>query len=95
MHVMKTVAKNPNISFREFVCDTVDELSEIDLSGAAMSSTCYVIETGETYILNGKKEWKIYKGVSGSGTGNTGGAGSGSGEDFSGTVIYDGGSSSE
>ena len=39
---------------KHYVCDKKDELSEIDLRTTIMGSTCYVIESGAIYILNGE-----------------------------------------
>ena len=51
---MVQVVRNSNqIGVKHFVCDKKDELSEISLRTTLMGTTCYVIEEGNTYILNG------------------------------------------
>lgn len=39
----------------EMVCDSVEDISS--LPACAMGSRCYVIDSGEMYIMNGRKEW--------------------------------------
>lgn len=53
-------------------------MEAIDVSRSPMGSSCYVINDGDSYILNSKKEWKLVPR-------NSGGGGSG------GDIIYDGG----
>ena len=72
---------------KRFVCDEKSELSKINLRTLRMGSTCYVINSQEIYILNGKGEWVLMKTGSGSGGGSGDG---GSSDDPSG-----GGSSDE
>lgn len=88
--VIKNIANNPNISYREIYCDTVDDMRQVNVTGLPMASTCYIIDTGEQFILNSKGEWKPYRGA----TSSEGDGGGSSGGDFSEVIIYDGGSSS-
>jgi hypothetical protein len=44
-----------------FIADTTDDLLTLD--NCDMGSTCYVIETGETYIANSKSIWFKMGGV--------------------------------
>lgn len=88
--MLKKIAGNPNISYYEFVCDTEDDLPSIETARVPMGSTCYVIDSGITYILNGQKEWKKYTGSSATSGEENGGSGGSSEE----VIIYDGGSSS-
>lgn len=37
--------------------DTEDEVAKIDLKEAAPGSDCFVLETGNVYKLNSKKDW--------------------------------------
>lgn len=47
-------------SFRHFICDSAADLEEMkkQAKDVPMGSTCYIIEDGSFYILNGKREWK-------------------------------------
>lgn len=86
-YILKKVGESSNIPYREYVCDEVIDITLIDTKTCSMGSTCYVINTGETYILNSQKQWKLYTGHNSSG----GSGGSGSPGGSSDTVIYDGG----
>lgn len=67
-YILKRNGKTPNIPFKHFNCDTPSDLSKIDLYLVPMGSTCRIISTGDTYILNSRKEWvKQPKGVINSG----------------------------
>lgn len=41
---------------KEYVVDSEDDVKLLPLDGV-MGSSAFVIETGEVYMLNGKKEW--------------------------------------
>lgn len=86
--ILKKVGESSNIPYREYVCDEVIDITLIDTKTCSMGSTCYVINTGETYILNSQKQWKKYMGIS---SGGTGGGGTGTPNPGD-TIIYDGGS---
>lgn len=86
-YILKKVGGNPNIPYKEFVCDEVIDITLIDTKTVQWGSTCYVINTGETYILNSQKQWKKYQGTT-SGGDTSGGTGGGTSD----TIIYDGGS---
>ena len=69
---MVQVVRNSNqIGVKHFVCDKKDELSEISLRTTLMGTTCYVIEEGSTYILNGSYQWVKKKNTGSSGGGST------------------------
>ena len=51
--MVQAVRNSNQIGVKHFVCDKKDELSEISLRTTLMGTTCYVIEEGSTYILNG------------------------------------------
>ena len=44
----------------EYACDTIKEINSLP-TNCAMGSTCKVLSTGDSYILNGNKEWVINK----------------------------------
>lgn len=77
--ILKKIGKQTNIPYHTFNCDNKSDMEAIDVSRSPMGSSCYVINDGDSYILNSKKEWKLVPR-------NSGGGGSG-GDD----VIYDGG----
>lgn len=53
--IMKT---NGHVTYnlKEFVVDTEADIKLLPLD-CAMGSTAFVINTGDVYMLNGKKEW--------------------------------------
>ena len=55
--MIKLISQNGKIvnGINEYIIDTKDELNKIKYCD--MGSVVFVIETQETYILNGKKEW--------------------------------------
>lgn len=78
-YILKRNGKTPNIPFKHFECDTVSDLSKIDLYLVPMGSTCRIISTGDFYVLNSANKWvkqprgSSSSGGDGSGGGNTGG----------------------
>ena len=42
--------------YKEYVLDTAEELSEIDVDDCCPGSTVYIISTQEVYMLTNKKE---------------------------------------
>ena len=90
-YILKRTGKTPNVPFQHFICDTLEDMDKIDLRGTLtkvpMGSTCYVIDTGAIYFLNGQDQW-IKKPSSG---------GSGGGDEpepeppTDNVIIYDGG----
>lgn len=86
--ILRKIGNADNVAVNYYEADTERDMWQIDVTNAPMGSRCYVIDTGSTYALNSKKEWKIVP--SGGGDviydgGTTGGSSSG------GDVIYDGG----
>lgn len=63
---------------REFVVDTVEDITSIDVSQLLPGSRVFVINTSQWYMLNHRKLWQTI---------NWGSGGGGSG----GSVVYDGG----
>lgn len=53
--IMKT---NGHVTYnlKEFVVDSETDIALLPLE-CAMGSTAFVIETGDVYMLNGKREW--------------------------------------
>ena len=75
-YVLKRIGTVPNIPYRHFECDNIDDLPTIDLYLAPLGSTCYVINAGATYKLNSNKEWVLVPSSgSDSGGGDSGGGG--------------------
>lgn len=92
---LKKIGNDYNIPVNFFECDTDTDLQSIDTTYVIPCSEVYVIDSGNTYVLNTNKEWKLKpsSGGGGSGGGETdyiydGGAPADSSGD---TVIYDGG----
>lgn len=90
-YVLRRIGTVPNIPYRHFECDDIDDLATIDLYLAPLGSTCYVINASSWYKLNSNKEWVLMSSSPSAGGGDTDGDG-GSGEpDSSKTYIWDGG----
>lgn len=87
-YVLKRIGTVPNIPYRHFECDNIDDLVTIDLYLAPMGSTCYVINTGDMYKLNSANEWVH---MSSSSPGGGGGGGGGEEPEPQKTYIWDGG----
>lgn len=85
-HILKTVGKTPNIPLKHFLCDEIVDIANIDTTYLPMGSTVYVINVGDTYILNSVKQWKKMTTSSGSSSG-----GDSSAPNPDDTYIYDGG----
>jgi hypothetical protein len=44
-------------NYKEYFLDTEDELETINVKACSPGSVAFVIENGNLYILNSKKEW--------------------------------------
>ena len=67
-YILKRNGKTPTSNYKHFNCDTPSDLSKIDLYLVPMGSTCRVISTGDTYMLNSEMKWiKQPRGAVGSG----------------------------
>ncbi len=53
--IMKT-SGHVTYGLKEYVVDSEADIEYLPLDGV-MGSTAFVIETGDVYVLNGKKEW--------------------------------------
>lgn len=83
---MVSISANSDIKaygVKHFLADTLTDITGIDISTASVGSTCFVIDSSETYMLNHARQWKKIKRTS---TGGDSGEG-----DISATYIYDGG----
>lgn len=75
--ITNTSKKNNSYKKNDFTCDTEEDLEKIIQYGK-QGSTAFIIETSETYMLNGERQW-IKVNLTG-----------GSGEITYDEVIYDG-----
>lgn len=57
-YILKQVGSVPNIPYHYFECDNESDLTDIETSKIEMGARCYVINSGKTYALNSKKQWK-------------------------------------
>lgn len=90
-YILRNIGEAQNVPYFTFECDDVEDLPLIDVSRAVMGSRCYVINTGNWYALNSKKQWKV---MPASATGSGSGSGSGSGDSGGASdddIIYEGG----
>lgn len=62
--VLVKTGQATNVSLPAFIVDTENEMNAIDTTELIMGSSCYVIETGTSYVLNSSKEWKEKKSTS-------------------------------
>lgn len=84
---MFTIGANGNniaYGIKHLILDDKDDLNKLS-NTESMGTTCFIIETSEYYMLNGKRKWiKINpNGSTTSGSGNEG--------DSSDEIIYEGG----
>lgn len=56
--ILRKVGNSTNIAVNQYEADTELDIKDINVQEAPMGSRCYVIESGNTYILNGSKEWR-------------------------------------
>ena len=56
--LLKIRDKFNNAKYQEYLIDTDDELSEIDISKCSIGSEAYSIESGTRYILDNNREWQ-------------------------------------
>ena len=56
--ILRKVGNSTNIAVNQYEADTELDMKDINVQEAPMGSRCYVIESGNTYILNGSKEWR-------------------------------------
>lgn len=68
----KIVKSNGDVAHdvTEFMVDTIEDISTLP-AHAGMGSKVYVIDSGELYIKNSKKEWKRVSTSSGPGPGSS------------------------
>lgn len=68
----KIVRSNGDIAhdITEFIVDTAEDIAALP-AHAGMGSKVYVIDSGELYIKNSKKEWRRASTSGGSGTGSS------------------------
>ena len=57
-YILRKKGSNTNILCHYFECDEESDLSTIDTSSSPMGSRCYVINSGNLYVLNSAKVWK-------------------------------------
>lgn len=57
-YILRQKGSNTNILCHYFECDEESDLSTINTSSAPMGSRCYVINSGNLYVLNSAKVWK-------------------------------------
>ena len=54
-----TQGNKKDYKYSEYVVDTKADLDNINTLDDCPGSVAYVVETGEVYILNTKKEWVL------------------------------------
>ena len=57
-YILEKVGETSNIATYNYIANTEAEVHDIDVNETPMGSCCYVIESGNTYVLNGSKEWR-------------------------------------
>lgn len=50
-------ASRTDYNYKEFYCDTAEDVAKIDIVAACPGSVAYVIATQDVYILNNNKQW--------------------------------------
>ena len=49
---------NLDYGYREYVIDTIDDLSSVPIDRCSPGSTCFCITGSKVFMLNTEKEWK-------------------------------------
>ena len=57
-YILRKVGNATNIAINQYEADTELDIKDINVQEAPMGSRCYIIESGNTYVLNGSKEWR-------------------------------------
>ena len=57
-YILSKVGQSFNVPVHIYEADTEEDMKDINIQEAPMGSRCYVIESGNTYVLNGSKEWR-------------------------------------
>ena len=57
-YILRKVGNATNIAVNQYEADTELDIKDINVQEAPMGSRCYIIESGNTYVLNGSKEWR-------------------------------------
>lgn len=52
-----TQGNKKDYKYSEYVIDTKEDLSSINVEDTCPGSVAYVVATGEVYMLNNQKEW--------------------------------------
>lgn len=60
-------------SYREFLIDTMDDISLLPITGIAPGSSAFCVEENSKYVFTNNKEWVIPGDDSGGGSGGSGG----------------------
>jgi hypothetical protein len=58
VRVVKSLPQGNGLFEREHVADAESDVATIDVTILVMGSSVYVIDTGNTYILNSLKVWR-------------------------------------
>ena len=66
MYIIEKQNGHVSYGLNKYVADTVADIDDIPLN-CKMGSSVYVIETGDTYLLNSQYEWIKKKSTSSSG----------------------------
>lgn len=59
--MIQIIRNRAQTGIKDYVCDVKSDLPKISLRTTLMGSTCYVIEEGKIYILDGSKNWVLKK----------------------------------
>ena len=59
MNILLKDGSHTNREIFQHLCDTIDDLKNIPPTQINFGSLAYIVSTGELYIANSDKEWKV------------------------------------
>lgn len=59
MNIMLKDGSHINREIYQHLCDTVEDLANIPSSQINFGSLAYIVSTGELYIADSNKQWKV------------------------------------
>ena len=59
MNILSKFGEAVNVATYQHICDNVEDLQKIPMDQINLGSRAYIIATGELYIANSDKEWRV------------------------------------
>ena len=63
MYILKEIGNRPNISYHEYTCDSIADITNI--KNVNFGDECYIIEVQSLYVRSSENKWKLIYGTLG------------------------------